>query len=39
MLGAVVIFLPFVIAYTGWVYRVMRGPVKPDDVARDHSAY
>jgi cytochrome d ubiquinol oxidase subunit II len=39
MLGAVVIFLPLVLAYTGWVYRVMRGPVKPDDVARDHSAY
>jgi len=39
MLGAVVIFLPLVIAYTGWVYRVMRGPVKPDDVARDHGAY
>jgi cytochrome d ubiquinol oxidase subunit II len=39
MLGAVVIFLPFVLAYTGWVYRVMRGPVKPDNVARDHGAY
>lgn len=39
MLGAVVIFLPVVIAYTAFVYRVMRGPVKPDDVARDHSAY
>jgi cytochrome d ubiquinol oxidase subunit II len=39
MLGAVVIFLPVVIAYTAFVYRVMRGPVNPDDVARDHSAY
>ncbi len=27
MLIAVVIFLPIVLAYTGWVYRVMRGPV------------
>jgi len=39
MLGAVVIFLPLILAYTGWVYRVLRGPVKPDDVARDHGAY
>jgi cytochrome d ubiquinol oxidase subunit II len=27
MLVAVIIFLPIVLAYTGWVYRVMRGPV------------
>ena len=27
MLIAVVIFLPIVLAYTSWVYRVMRGPV------------
>jgi cytochrome d ubiquinol oxidase subunit II len=27
MLIAVIIFLPIVLAYTGWVYRVMRGPV------------
>jgi cytochrome d ubiquinol oxidase subunit II len=27
MLGAVVIFLPLILAYTGWVYRVLRGPV------------
>ncbi len=27
MLLAVIIFLPIVLAYTGWVYRVMRGPV------------
>lgn len=39
MLGAAVIFLPLVVAYTAFVYRVMRGPVKPDDVARDHGAY
>jgi len=39
MLGAVVIFLPLVLAYTGWVYRVMRGPVRAEDVARDHGAY
>ncbi|HWA92918.1 MAG TPA: cytochrome d ubiquinol oxidase subunit II [Rhizomicrobium sp.] len=27
MLGAAAIFLPLIVAYTGWVYRVMRGPV------------
>jgi cytochrome d ubiquinol oxidase subunit II len=30
MLGAVAVFLPIVIAYTGWAYRVMRGPVADD---------
>jgi cytochrome d ubiquinol oxidase subunit II len=35
MLGSVAIFLPIVIAYTAWVYRVMRGPVKVDDIARN----
>jgi cytochrome d ubiquinol oxidase subunit II len=27
MLAAVIVFLPIVLAYTGWVYRVMRGKV------------
>ncbi len=27
MLVAVIVFLPVVLAYTSWVYRVMRGPV------------
>lgn len=26
MLGASALFLPLIVAYTGWVYRVMRGP-------------
>ena len=40
MLAAVVIFLPIIIAYTSFVYRVMRGPVRASDIARDsHSAY
>jgi cytochrome d ubiquinol oxidase subunit II len=39
MLGAVVIFLPLILLYTGWVYRVMKGPVRAEDVARDHGAY
>ncbi|HVO00505.1 MAG TPA: cytochrome d ubiquinol oxidase subunit II [Steroidobacteraceae bacterium] len=32
MLLAVVLFLPIVIAYTGWVYRVLRGPVTPAQI-------
>jgi cytochrome d ubiquinol oxidase subunit II len=39
MLGAVAIFLPIVLAYTAWLYRVMRGPVKSDHIARDSGAY
>jgi cytochrome d ubiquinol oxidase subunit II len=35
MLGAVVIFLPIVLAYTAWVYHVMRGPVREADIARN----
>ena len=27
MLVATLIFLPIVLAYTAWVYRVLRGPV------------
>ena len=32
MLGAVAIFLPIVLTYTAWVYSVLRGPVREDDV-------
>jgi len=32
MLGATVIFLPLVIAYTAFVYRVLRGPVRESDL-------
>ena len=40
MLGCVVIFLPIVLAYTGWAYRVLRGPVKGDSIMRDsHGNY
>lgn len=39
MLFATVVFLPLVIAYTGWVYRVLRGKVTGDDIARSESAY
>lgn len=40
MLGAVVVFLPIVIAYTGWVYAVLRGPVGQEQIAADsHTLY
>ncbi|HXM00885.1 MAG TPA: cytochrome d ubiquinol oxidase subunit II [Rhizomicrobium sp.] len=35
MLGAVVIFLPVVLAYTAWVYRVMRGPVSAESIGQN----
>ena len=34
MLWATLIFLPIVLAYTSWVYRVMRGKVTADEVER-----
>jgi len=40
MLGAVALFLPIVIAYTGWVYRVLRGPISAEQIAGDsHGHY
>jgi cytochrome d ubiquinol oxidase subunit II len=40
MLAAVCVFLPLVIAYTGWVYRVLRGPVSAESIAGDsHGHY
>lgn len=39
MLGAVVIFLPIVLAYTAWVYRVLRGPVRGEDISNSKTAY
>ena len=40
MFWAVVIFMPLIIAYTSWVYRVMRGKVTTEHVRRDsHSLY
>ncbi len=40
MLGCVVLFLPVVLAYTAWVYRVMRGPVREADItSNSKSAY
>ncbi len=40
MTVATAIFLPIILAYTSWVYRVLRGPVTADAIRRDsHSAY
>jgi cytochrome d ubiquinol oxidase subunit II len=35
MLGAVAIFLPIVLGYTAWVYRVLRGPVRESDIEQN----
>lgn len=40
MLVAAVIFVPIVLFYTSWCYRVMRGKVTSEHIRRnDHSAY
>jgi cytochrome bd ubiquinol oxidase subunit II len=39
MLVAVVIFLPIVLAYTTWVYRVLRGRVTLEAVRRHAGFY
>lgn len=39
MLAATVVFLPLVILYTGWVYRVMRGRVTLEEVRKGHGGY
>jgi len=35
MTAATVIFLPIVVIYTAWVYRVLRGPVTAEQIERD----
>ncbi len=40
MFWAVVVFLPIIIAYTAWVFRVMRGTITEAQIERDsHTAY
>ena len=40
MFMAVVIFLPIVLVYTSWVYRVMRGKVTEEKIEKEtHTAY
>jgi cytochrome d ubiquinol oxidase subunit II len=33
------IFLPLIIGYTSWVYRVLRGPVTAEQIANDSHSY
>jgi cytochrome d ubiquinol oxidase subunit II len=36
----VLIFLPLIIVYTGWVYRVVKGKVTARDIhENEHTAY
>jgi cytochrome d ubiquinol oxidase subunit II len=40
MFWATLVFMPLVVAYTGWAYRVMRGKVTVAQIrANEHSAY
>lgn len=39
MLGATIVFLPIILVYTAWVYRVMRGPVTTQSLGRNPNAY
>ena len=39
MLCATILFLPIVLGYTAWVYRVMRGPVTTASLNRNPNAY
>jgi cytochrome d ubiquinol oxidase subunit II len=39
MLLSTVVLLPIVLAYTAWVYRVLRGRVNLEHVRRSHGMY
>ena len=39
MAGVALIFVPIVISYKIWVYRIFRGRVSSEDVLADHEAY
>jgi cytochrome bd ubiquinol oxidase subunit II len=39
MLIAVIIFMPLILAYTAWVYRVLRGRINLQHVRDSHSLY
>ncbi|MDX7952347.1 cytochrome d ubiquinol oxidase subunit II [Lichenihabitans sp. Uapishka_5] len=39
MLLATALFLPIILAYTAWVYRVMSGPVTAGSIGRNPNAY
>ena len=37
MLGFALIFVPIILCYTAWAFRVMSGKVKVEAVDNDHS--
>lgn len=39
MLLVTAFFLPIIVAYTGWVFRVMRGPVSAGSIDKNPNAY
>jgi len=39
MTTVTVIFLPIIVAYTSWVYRVLRGPVTIDQISEENHSY
>ncbi len=39
MLGVSIVFLPIVLLYTGWVYRVLRGKVTEEFIQNEDSSY
>ena len=39
MLIVTLIFMPIILVYTAWVYRVMRGPVTTKSLSRNPNAY
>ena len=39
MLLATVVLLPIVLAYTAWVYRVLKGKVTADEMSQNPNAY
>jgi cytochrome d ubiquinol oxidase subunit II len=40
MLGATLLFMPLIVFYTSWAYRVMRGKVTVAQIrANEHNAY
>ncbi|TWB40960.1 cytochrome d ubiquinol oxidase subunit II [Nitrospirillum viridazoti] len=39
MLVATLVFMPLILAYTAWVFRVLRGPVRAQDITNDGGAF
>jgi len=39
MLIVTAVFLPLILAYTAFIYRVLRGRVSEKDVESDHASY